>query len=326
MNGGWSGDWPYERGFRCRLASYLVTDSPAKTDRGVDPGSGTSVDGETDGDAAASPAERAADHGISPDFGISWAPPLPLIVALASFFGAPFVAAVAGQALLAAAGIDPYAPSAQVLGQAIGQLAQGQGAAVRGPDIPMWISVIQFLVGSGVLAGPAVVVAFRRGMGPSRDLGLRIALRDLPIGLGIGAACQLLVPVLYFALRPFMGERDVSEAARETLDRGRGALGVALVVALVVLVAPVAEEIYFRGLVLRASERSFGPTAALVGTSVLFALYHFQLLQFPALLLLAVALGWIAMRTGRLGVPIVAHIGFNLTAVILLLGFPNLLS
>ncbi|MCX7619693.1 MAG: CPBP family intramembrane metalloprotease [Acidimicrobiales bacterium] len=281
-------------------------------------------DGTTD--TAVAVDEALPDHGISPDFGISWPAPLPLIVALASFFGAPFVAAVVGQVLLMAVGIDPYPSAAQVLGQSIGQLSQGQGASVTGPDVPVWISAIQFLVGAGLLAGPPVVVALRRGMGPVRDLGLRVVARDVPVGLGIGAACQLLVPVLYFVLRPFLGDRDVSEAARQTLERGRGGVGVAVVVALVVLVAPVTEEIFFRGLVLRAAERAYGPTAALIGTSLLFALYHFQLLQFPALLVLAVILGTIAMRTGRLGTAIFAHLGFNLTAVILVLGFPGLLS
>ncbi len=267
-----------------------------------------------------------AQHGISPDFGISWPAPLPLVVAVGSFFGAPFVAALVGQVLLGAAGIDPFVPPAETLGQSIGQLAQGQGAGVAPPAIPLWISVSQYVVGAVLLAAPAVVVAVRRGLGPSRDRGLRAVPRDVPVGLGIGVACQLLVPLLYLALRPFIGDQDVSEAARQTLDRGEGAVGLAAVVAMVVLVAPVAEEIYFRGLVLRASERAYGPTAALVATSALFAVYHFQLLQFPALLVLAVLLGAIAMRTGRLGVPIFAHLGFNLTAVILLVGFPDLLS
>jgi membrane protease YdiL (CAAX protease family) len=58
---------------------------------------------------------------------------------------------------------------------------------------------------------------------------------------------------------------------------------------------------------------------ALVVSSVLFGIAHFQLIQLPALILFGLVLGYMAQRTGRLGMSIFAHAGFNATTVYLLL-------
>ena len=46
----------------------------------------------------------------------------------------------------------------------------------------------------------------------------------------------------------------------------------------------------------------------------MFAAVHLQLLQFPALVLIGLVLGWLTLRTGRLGPAIWAHVAFNATA------------
>lgn len=70
---------------------------------------------------------------------------------------------------------------------------------------------------------------------------------------------------------------------------------------------------------LRALERRIGPTPALVVSAGVFGLVHFQLVQLPGLALAGLAFGWLAQRTGRLGPAIWAHIGFNLTTLVLLM-------
>jgi membrane protease YdiL (CAAX protease family) len=46
-----------------------------------------------------------------------------------------------------------------------------------------------------------------------------------------------------------------------------------------------------------------------------FGVTHFQLLQFPALVAFGAVLGFLALRTGRLGPSIVAHMAFNAVTV-----------
>lgn len=79
--------------------------------------------------------------------------------------------------------------------------------------------------------------------------------------------------------------------------------------------APIGEEILFRGFIQSALVRAMGPSwAPVVLTSVLFTLIHFGAADphaLPALFMLSLAIGATFERTGRLGAPIVMHIGFN---------------
>ena len=76
--------------------------------------------------------------------------------------------------------------------------------------------------------------------------------------------------------------------------------------------APLAEEIYFRGL-RPADLRPKRPARASPSwpRRAFFAATHIQLLQFPALLVFGLILGYLAWRTGRLGPAIWAHVGLQ---------------
>jgi membrane protease YdiL (CAAX protease family) len=58
---------------------------------------------------------------------------------------------------------------------------------------------------------------------------------------------------------------------------------------------------------------------ALIVSAVLFALAHFQVLQFPGLVLFGMVAGYLAQRSGRLGPAIFAHMGFNAATVVVLI-------
>lgn len=54
----------------------------------------------------------------------------------------------------------------------------------------------------------------------------------------------------------------------------------------------------------------------MIGSSTVFGISHFQLVQFPGLFAFGVVLAVLAVRTGRLGPSIAAHVAFNGVAVI----------
>jgi membrane protease YdiL (CAAX protease family) len=136
----------------------------------------------------------------------------------------------------------------------------------------------------------------------------------------LGAVTQLLlVPVLYVPIFWLLGEQDVSAAARGLSDRADSSLGIGLLVLVVGIGAPIVEEIYYRGLVQQSLSAKIGSTAAILMTSFVFGLSHFQLLQLPALVLFGTIVGVAARRFGRLGLSIWTHVGFNLVTVVALL-------
>jgi membrane protease YdiL (CAAX protease family) len=79
----------------------------------------------------------------------------------------------------------------------------------------------------------------------------------------------------------------------------------------VAVLAPIAEELTFRGLGFSLLSTRFDPRIALAGTTLLFALVHGILIALPVFLIVGLALGWLRMRTGSAYPGILMHGAFN---------------
>jgi membrane protease YdiL (CAAX protease family) len=198
---------------------------------------------------------------------------------------------------------------------------------------PTWY-VISTLFGLwGGFLGAAILAS--RLKGTKRlwaDLGVRFRWIDL-LGIPIGIGGQYLVALMYIPIAPHVHDfhqRFAAPAQRLTgSSHGSGYVAIALAT---VVGAPFFEELFFRGVLLRALARLFGhwggwvgPSLAIVVSGVLFGLAHAESLQLLGLAVFGVILGVVSYRTGRLGMNMVAHASFNglaLTAVV----FPTLLG
>jgi len=86
-------------------------------------------------------------------------------------------------------------------------------------------------------------------------------------------------------------------------------------IVLLVIVAPVTEELLFRGIILRGFLSRHRPTVAVVLTAVLFAALHANPWQFVSSLFLGIAFGWFYMRTGSVWLCVLAHAFSNGLAI-----------
>ena len=75
----------------------------------------------------------------------------------------------------------------------------------------------------------------------------------------------------------------------------------------VVVSAPIAEELIFRGYLFTVAERAMSGVAAFVFTTVVFAAYHLDPVHVLALLPTAAFFGVLRWRSGSIGPPMVAH-------------------
>lgn len=212
-----------------------------------------------------------------------------------------------------------------VLAQIGGALAAGFVLGVTGNDFDDlslgWLAVAQTGLWLGFLVVPLVVTKLK-GNGPVVDLGLRAKPLDLLVGGGSGVVTQfLLLPLVYvpILLLTDQSSDDLSAPARDLTDRATDPFGVVMLVLIVGLAAPIFEELFYRGLLQRALQRRFGPWIAVGGTALVFGFSHFQLLQAPGLVLFGVVVGVLAVKTGRLGPSIAAHVAFNMVSVAALL-------
>lgn len=89
-----------------------------------------------------------------------------------------------------------------------------------------------------------------------------------------------------------------------------------LVLALVLVLAPMGEEMLMRGLAYSRLRRHVSPFAAAVLTTGVFSLLHLNIVQLVLTLPLGILLAAVYEQTGRLGAVIGLHMVFNLLSVI----------
>jgi membrane protease YdiL (CAAX protease family) len=196
-----------------------------------------------------------------------------------------------------------------------GRVAVGIAAAIGGE---LLLLAVLLAVGRRVAA---------RAGGWRAAFGLdRVRTRDwLPwlLGIAVVYACRTAVLVVAAVLT----EGRAVEEANNLQLRSPTALSIVVLTLLVVVLAPITEELMFRGLLLRSFLRrmSFWPAALL--STLLFALFHvFQvdtLLGAVTLALSVAVLGlgncFVVRITGRLTPAIMVHATFNaLTLVVAL--------
>jgi len=144
--------------------------------------------------------------------------------------------------------------------------------------------------------------------------------KDL-VGIPIGIACQFALGPLYWLIEIVSRNNtlidQVGDPAQDLTDNARGT-GFLVLAVLLVVGAPLVEEIFYRGMLLRSLKRHLAPVAAILVTGFVFGAAHFNWVGLPGLALFGALLAWQAHRTGRLGLNIFTHAGFNLVTVIVL--------
>ena len=178
------------------------------------------------------------------------------------------------------------------------------------------IAILQSALWVGTLGIP-LWLHFIKGVS-WKDFGWGFQKNDIFSGLLIGLGTQIAAGLLYLPLKLIFDNLDVSEPARELVDKATG-FGVFLLFLVVVVGAPLVEELFFRGLTLKAFEKKMSSRLALLLSSLFFAIAHLQLIQLPALFLFGLVAGYLVKKYDRLGRAVWAHVGFNATTVLALL-------
>jgi membrane protease YdiL (CAAX protease family) len=193
-----------------------------------------------------------------------------------------------------------------------------QLSGVAGAGVSIWRVVVASLSFQG--AGLILVARFLREhhidwaeafgftnhRGKAVLLGSLVALIFLPLGWGLQQASALVMTHLPLVKLEPQEQLPVHVLEVSMSWAGRVTLGAAAI-----LLAPVAEEILFRGILYPAVKQAGFPRLALWGTTLLFAAVHMNMVTFVPLAVLALVLTALYERTNNLLAPIAAHALFN---------------
>ena len=197
---------------------------------------------------------------------------------------------------------------------AVGMLLVGRALGVDPVDVPLdhpRFYAVTLPLTTLAVAGVVVRLCRRNGALVVDALALNRGRRwwAVLLVLPAGLLSSRVVNGLMHAL-PGLDLTTLTDLA--SVARTPGALGV-LVALCLILVVPLGEELLFRGYVFRGLHRGHGPLTAILASSVLFALFHFDLVQGAGVLIVGLAIGWVRQVTGSLLPAIAAHAPNNAT-------------
>jgi len=160
--------------------------------------------------------------------------------------------------------------------------------------------------------GPGVVVAGLVPRRPAGELGLGLLalVVVMPVMLTVSALVGLFGHAIGFP------PPDLGHQMLRHMQQSSDVVVVGAIVVMAVVIAPVGEELVFRGLLQTTLLRYLGRGrrwAVVVGGAGLFTSVHFAASwqAVPAIFVLGIALGWLYERTGSLWPAVVLHLVYN---------------
>lgn len=196
-----------------------------------------------------------------------------------------------------------------------------EGQTISATDLPLWGTALFSLLQQLALLAWPLIVSKWKGLGPASDWGLTFHKEDLWIGLGVGIIALFSAGVANVVASLAVGLEDSESAGNlDVLTSAQGTVWFWVLVLTVVLVAPVAEEVLFRGLILRSVKNRFGTVVAVIAVLAVFVPLHRadggyfsggQVVLMAGIGALALTFTMAAVITERLGPSIVAHVVVN---------------
>jgi uncharacterized protein len=222
----------------------------------------------------------------------------------------------------------------------IGVLAGIEGVQISeltdGDLLPGSMIVLPTLVQQAAWVAWPFVVSRWKGLGPAADWGWAFKPIDLGIGLGTAMIAMFVAGVVGLGVGALVGLEDEAAAENTALVSDlKDSPWLWGLLFIVIIGAPVSEELLFRGLILRSVAKRWGNVAGVIVSLLAFVPMHLadgglgpggggltdgQIVLWATIGSLGLVLAITAVSTGRLAASIVAHMIINAIGVIGALG------
>lgn len=166
--------------------------------------------------------------------------------------------------------------------------------------------------------GLAIVVYFVVNKFKSGLSGLGITfkniIRNMRIAIGgyftIIPVLAIIMILVFIGVRIFNYEPPETKAL-EILYQAKGTKLLFILTALVTIIGPIAEELFFRGFAYPVFRKKIGVRNAILVVSLIFAMLHMNIVSFFPILVLGILLAYLYEKTGSIIPSIAVHIIHN---------------
>ncbi|MBO5386769.1 MAG: CPBP family intramembrane metalloprotease [Lachnospiraceae bacterium] len=124
-----------------------------------------------------------------------------------------------------------------------------------------------------------------------------------------GYAAQLFVDGILTLVEPYFKEQFAQYG--KMVDTITGVSSSWVLLFAVIVVAPIGEELLFRGVIQSYGLKNFAPVLAIGLQGLIFGLYHGNIIQGIYAFFMGVVLGFVAYKTGTILTSLVLHISIN---------------
>ncbi len=170
--------------------------------------------------------------------------------------------------------------------------------------------VFQLLVISGIAVFKKFTIDFSFGFKVNNEIVLK-SFKFFVVGFFVVMACSLCVRiVLYLITQTEPPQQEVIKLFKKT----ENPLFIAIAIFSFVVLAPISEELFFRGILYRGLKSSLPYLSGYI-SAFLFAIVHGNVGAFVPLFAFALILSTLYERTGSIIAPMICHGAFNLLNV-----------
>lgn len=235
-----------------------------------------------------------------------------------------------GDVLLAIPIVLAFALAGMAAGAIVVALTSGEGFSMsEDVELPLaFVAISSIGQQLGQFVWPWAVTKWK---GFTMKLDWRWSFKPVDIGLGlvVGLIAQVAAYLVGLGVSALVELEDQSDADNtQILTDAEGSPWLWVMIAVVIIGAPISEEILFRGLILRAFEKRGGQVLAVLASTFLFAIVHFTGAGADGTLVLLSSIGMVGLVLGiaaivfdRLGPCVVAHMAFNTVGTAVALGW-----
>lgn len=163
-----------------------------------------------------------------------------------------------------------------------------------------------------------ILIVTRIYHAPLREIGLENIVSNTTVWVGLisGAILWAAASLVDTLVENILGTGP-THPDLEKLKTTGDAIEYAVLLIPILVLTPIAEEVYMRGFVYTILRERYGAITGIVVSSLLFAAFHMSLWFFFQAFVVAIGLAWLREKYRTIGPAILAHATINLLAIII---------